>query len=259
MPCITLTTDFGLADWFVGVMKGVIVRLAPKAVVIDLTHGVPAGEVAAGAYALAAGCRWYPRGTVHVAVVDPGVGGPRAALVVRTANFTFVGPDNGVLSLALAGEPVRDIRRIENPAWLLRPVSNTFHGRDVFAPVAARIARGDDPAGVGPKTGEFVRLPWPKPARTGRVIRGAVVYVDRFGSAITNIPGRMLGESVSRWSARVPGRARIPIARFYQAVAAGRAVGVPGSGGFVEIAINGGSAARRLGLRPGVSVTLRRA
>ncbi len=256
MPCITLTTDFGLGDWFVGVMKGVIAGLAPRAKVIDLTHGVPAGDVAAGAYALAAGCRWFSRRTIHVAVVDPGVGGPRGAVVVRTADFTFVGPDNGVLSLALARERVRAIRRIENPRWLCQPVSRTFHGRDVFAPVAARLARGDDPAAVGPAVDDYVRLPWPEPERTGRTIRGAVVYVDRFGNAITNIPAGWLGDRPAEWRVRIRGRTRIPVAEYYEAVAAGRPVAVLGSAGFLEVAVNGGNAARALGLRRGARVSL---
>ncbi len=256
MSCVTLTTDFGAADWFVGTMKGVIAGLAPKARVIDLTHGIPAGDVAAGAYALAAGCGWFPRGTVHLAVVDPGVGGPRPAIVVRTTRFLFVGPDNGVLSLALARERVRGIRRIENRAWWLHPVSRTFHGRDVFAPVAARLARGDDPAQVGPPVDDWVRLPWPEPRQREGTISGAVVYIDRFGNAITNLPDRLLGGRSSGRRVQVAARSGIPLADSYQAVAAGRPVAVVGSHGFLEIAVNGGNAARRLGQRRGTSVRL---
>lgn len=258
MRCITLTTDFGTADWFVGVMKGVITGLAPKARVIDLTHGVPAGDVAAGAYALAAGSRHFPRGTIHVAVVDPGVGGPRQAIAVKTADYLFLGPDNGVLSLALARERVRQIRRIENTAWFRRPVSHTFHGRDIFAPVAARLARGENFGRVGPLIEDWIRLPWPEPEKQGPVVRGAIVYVDAFGNAITNIPAEMLGGTPASWRVHLPGRAMAPVAGSYQAVPAGRPVALVGSGGFLEIAVDGGAAAQKLGLRRGDVVTVRR-
>jgi S-adenosylmethionine hydrolase len=258
MRCITLTTDFGPADWFVGVMKGVIAGLAPEARVIDLTHGVPAGDVAAGAYALAAGCRHFPKGTIHVAVIDPGVGGPRHAVAAKTADYLFLGPDNGVLSLALARERVRQVRRIENTTWFRRPVSPTFHGRDVFAPVAARLARGGNFTRVGPPTDHWVRLPWPEPARQGPVVRGEVVYVDRFGNLITNIPQKMLGRVPASWRVFLPHRAPVPVAESYQAVPPGRPVALVGSSGFLEIAVNGGAAARKLGLRRGAAVALRR-
>jgi len=258
MRHITLTTDFGRADWFVGVMKGVIAGLAPAARVIDLTHGVPAGDAAAGAYALAAGCRHFPKGTIHVAVVDPGVGGPRHALAVKTADYVFLGPDNGVLSLALAGETVRQVRRIENAAWFRRPVSHTFHGRDVFACVAARLARGARFSEVGRRTDRWIRLAWPEPVARGPMIRGTIVYVDGFGNLITNIPQEMLGRAPTRWLLCLPHRAPVPVAESYQAVPTGKPVALVGSGGFLEIAVNGGAATRWLGLGRGDPMTLQR-
>jgi hypothetical protein len=255
---ITLTTDFGAADWFVGVMKGVIAGLAPAARVIDLTHGVPAGDVPAGAYALAAGCCHFPKGTIHVAVVDPGVGGPRDAIAVKTADYVFLGPDNGVLSLALARERILQVRRIENAAWFRQPVSQTFHGRDVFAAVAARLARGESFHQVGRRTDAWARLAWPQPVKQGPVIRGAVVYVDRFGNLITNISEKMLGRVPTRWRACLRHRVAVPVAEFYHAVPPGKPVALVSSGGFLEIAVNGGAASRKLRLRRGDAVTLRR-
>lgn len=137
MNIITLTTDFGLADWFVGSMKGVILGINPQARIVDITHDVPAGDIRAGAFALLASYRCFPRNTVHVAVVDPGVGSERAAIAVRTEEYFFVGPDNGVLSFALAHENVQEVRHLQNEMLFRTPVSNTFHGRDIFAPVAA--------------------------------------------------------------------------------------------------------------------------
>src|SRR5439155_1715804 len=142
MTMLTLTTDFGLSDWFVGTMKGVILSLEPRAQVADITHAIPAGDIRAGAFALAVSYKFFPKKTVHVAVVDPGVGGPRRAIAVQTADYFFVGPDNGVLSLALMGEKIVAVHRLTNGTLFLQPVSQTFHGRDVFAPVATRLGQG---------------------------------------------------------------------------------------------------------------------
>jgi S-adenosylmethionine hydrolase len=252
---ITLTTDFGTRDWFVGAMKGVILGIAPGAAVVDVTHDIPPGDIRAGAFALAAGCRFFPKGTVHVVVVDPGVGGARGAIAVQTVNHFFVAPDNGVLSLAVAREAIRDVRRLENEEFFLHPVSRTFHGRDVFAPVGAHLSRGISIRRLGRAQEEFVRLPWPEPRVYSRRIEGEVVYIDGFGNAITNIRTATLAD---RGGAAFAGRKRLgPLKSFYQSVGAGQAAAVPGSSGFVEIAVNGGSAARRLGLRVGMPITVR--
>ncbi len=159
--CITLTTDFGLSDWFVGAMKGVIHGAAPKVTVIDLTHGIPGGDIRAGAFALAAGLHCFPLGTIHVAVVDPGVGSGRRAIAAQTGDCIFVGPDNGVLSWALARQDACEVRHIANAALFRKPLSQTFHGRDIFAPVAARLATGLPFADVGPIITDYQILPWP--------------------------------------------------------------------------------------------------
>lgn len=257
MQIITLTTDFGTQDWFVGTMKGVILNIAPDARIVDLTHGIAAGDIRAGAFALAAGCRFFPHGTVHVAVVDPGVGSARSAIAVQTANYFFVGPDNGVLSLALAREKIKAIRRLTNEKYFLRPVSRTFHGRDIFAPIAAHLSRGVAVGKLGPARKDLVMLPWPEPQTRGNRVAGEVVFLDRFGNAITNLENSLLRSPAG--GAIYAGRKHCaPVKPFYQSVPPGAAVAVPGSSGFLEIAINGGSAAERLGLRVGDRVSLRR-
>ena len=252
MRSITLTTDFGTRDWFVGAMKGVILGVNPRAQVTDLTHEIPPGDIRAGAFALLAGCRYFPKGTIHLAVVDPGVGSRRRAIAVQTDHGVFIGPDNGVLSWALAREKIRTIRLLEERKYFLEPVSRTFHGRDIFAPVAAHVSRGLPVQRLGRELKEIERLAWPKPAKRGTELQGEVMYLDRFGNAITNLEAELLsgGGTVT---CKIPGRrrARCELAEFYAAVPANQPVAVIGSSGHLEIAVNGGSAARRFGLKKG--------
>ncbi len=254
---ITLTTDFGLGDWFVGTMKGVILRISPGCQIVDITHEIPAGDVRTGAFALAAACRYFPRGTVHVAVVDPGVGSKRPVIGVQTGDYQFVGPDNGVLSLALTGQKIKAIRRVENESLFVQPVSQTFHGRDVLAPVAAHLSEGASFRSVGPVVKECVRLEWPEPEVDRSILRGQVIYLDRFGNAITNITGEHLAMLTgSVWSVRLLRGRRFPVVPFYQAVPAGQPAGILGSSGFLEIAVNRGSAAEVLRLKLGDAVMI---
>lgn len=257
MGIITLTTDFGTRDWFVGTLKGVILSVAPNATIVDLMHEIPPGDIRAGAFALAAGFRFFPKGTVHVAVVDPGVGSTRSAIAVRTSRYLFVGPDNGVLSFALAGEKIKSIHRLANEEFFLRPVSRTFHGRDVFAPVAAHLSRGVSIGRLGPQQKEFTQLAWPKPRLERGVANGEILYVDRFGNAITNLDANSLRLSATL-EVFAKRRRLCRLEEFYAAVPAGRAVAVVGSSGFLEIAVNGGSAAEKFGLNVGDRITLRR-
>ncbi len=258
-PLLTLTTDFGLQDPFVGVMKGVILARCPGVCIVDLTHALPPGDVRAGAFTLLTASRFFPRGTIHVAVVDPGVGSDRPALAARTPEALFLGPDNGLLSWVLARTPPVEVRRLENARLWLQPLSATFHGRDLFAPVAAHLAAGGRFGAVGPLVSDWVRLPWPSPQQTARGWRGEVVYVDHFGNAITNLPASAEVDATAAAWVHLPGQRRVPLGGFYQAVPAGRPVAVPGSSGFLEIAINGGHAARTLKLRVGSPVWLRTA
>lgn len=256
MQIITLTTDFGTQDWFVGTMKGVILGIAPRAAIVDITHEIPAGDIRAGAFALAAGCRFFPKGTVHVAVVDPGVGGARKAIAVQTAKYAFVGPDNGVLSWALAKEKIKSVHRLENENYVLHPVSHTFHGRDIFAPVAAHLSRGVPIRNLGPAQKDFVRLSWPNPRVERDRIEGEVVFIDRFGNAITNIGNAALTMR-KRLGVFLRRKRLCAVNDFYQSVPTGQVVAVLGSSGLLEIAVNGGSAAKRFGLKSGSQVIVR--
>ncbi|HEX9784864.1 MAG TPA: SAM-dependent chlorinase/fluorinase [Opitutaceae bacterium] len=255
MALITLTTDFGLEDWFVGTMKGVIASIAPDAQVVDITHGIEPGDIMGGAFVLGASTRFFPEGTIHMAVVDPGVGSARGAVVARVRGHTFVAPDNGLLSLVVpedGGAEVR-IHRVQNDQFFLHPVSRTFHGRDVFAPVAAHLSCGVALGEVGPPVDAIVRYPFPCPRETEAGLEGEVVYVDRFGNAITSI-------AESRRSCTqvmLDNGATIAVAACYADAGLGRPVAVFGSSGFLEIAINGGNAARVLDLHRGVRVVAR--
>jgi len=249
---ISLTTDFGLEDWFVGTMKGVLLGIHPEARLIDITHAIPPGDIRAAAFALAATYRFFPKGTVHLAVVDPGVGSQRRAVAVQTENYFFVGPDNGLLSWALRTSRIRAIHALENEKRFLRPVSQTFHGRDIFAPVAAFLSCGISIEELGPRLKDIERIEWPKPRRRRHGVEGEVVYLDHFGNAITNIEEKHLEQQSNRplWVS-LDGKRLCGLSRYYQSAAKGMPVALIGSSGFLELAVNTGSAVREFGLKVG--------
>jgi len=249
---ITLTTDFGARDWFVGAMKGVLLGIQPKATIVDLAHDIPGGNIRSAAFSLLAGCSFFPKGTVHLAVVDPGVGGPRQAIAVETTRHFFVGPDNGVLSFALEREIIKSIVQLQNDDFFLKAISRTFHGRDIFAPVAAHLSKGVPIEKLGTALDKYEKLDWPRAQVRQDQVKGEVVYVDRFGNLITNISEEHLRHFDDKPCEVFSGSKRLcPIAPFYGAVAVGRPLAVTGSTGFLEIAINGGSAAERFQLGVG--------
>ena len=250
---ITLTTDFGTRDWFVGTMKGVILKLAPRATLVDITHEIAPGDIPSAAFALAQAAPFFPSGTVHLAVVDPGVGSNRQPVAIQARHHQFVGPDNGVLALAATQEKVQAVHRLTNTQLFLAQVSQTFHGRDLFAPAAAHLSQGLPIARLGPRARTFQKLPWPEAGRT-LPMTGQVIYIDRFGNAITNLGNEALTQKPKRL--RASGKRTLPIGSHYQSVKPGRPVGVPGSTGYLEIAVNGGDAAQLLGLRVGSKVIL---
>jgi S-adenosyl-L-methionine hydrolase (adenosine-forming) len=252
MAIVALTTDFGTTDPWVGIMKGVIAARAPGATVIDVTHGIPPQDVLAGALVLRHAVPYFPLGTVHLAVVDPGVGGPRRALCVETARALFVGPDNGLLSLAAPASEVRTIVELRDERFHLTPRSATFHGRDVFAPVAAALARGTSPAELGPEVPAMERLTLPQATRADGALRGQVVYVDHFGNLVTNLSEVDLSTFPSqRLSISIRDVRLTDVARSYADVAPGEPVAVVNSWGLLEIAVRDGSARATLGGRVG--------
>ena len=251
MALITLTTDFGTRDWFVGTLKGVIAGVAPGSAVVDITHDVSPGDVRGGAFALAAAAPYFPAGTIHVAVVDPGVGSARRAIALRTGRAIFIGPDNGLLSWAVRDQVVEEVRQLTNRAWHLKPVSRTFHARDVFAPVAAEMADGAAFSDAGELVDAFERLAWPDPKPGQRGLAGEVLYVDRFGNAMTNLPSDAVpGDQVTLCA----GEVAAPVVSCYSAVDRGEPLAIAGSCGLMELAINGGDFAGRHGVKPGSKV-----
>ncbi|RMD83895.1 MAG: hypothetical protein D6815_05445 [Candidatus Dadabacteria bacterium] len=251
-PCVTLLTDFGTADGYVGALKGVLASLCPGVIIHDITHDVPPGDVLHGAFALATAAPLFPPGTIHLAVVDPGVGTSRRAVAVVTEAGTFVGPDNGLLSLA--ARPPRRVFVLDRSDVFLESVSSTFHGRDVFAPVAARLAAGWPPDRIGTPAADLMELELPKVARCGGGVEGAVIHCDRFGNLITNLREADLPEAAGEVSVEIAGHRIAGISRTYGDRAPGELLALFGSLGFLEIAVSKGAAAARLGVSRGAAV-----
>jgi S-adenosyl-L-methionine hydrolase (adenosine-forming) len=260
-PIITLLTDFGTADYFVASMKGVILGICPDATLVDITHDIRPHDVVEAAFTLGAASACFPAGTVHLVVVDPGVGSERRPLAI-SGEQRFVGPDNGIFSFHLDRDPAARAHRIANSRLMRQPVSPTFHGRDVFAAVAAALANGLPLDQVGPEIADAVRLPFPRPLRRGdRRIEGVVVHVDRFGNCVTNI-GRDPGveETLAGDFTLEIGVGRARSLRRYYAEPVGDREGVFaiwGSAGLLEVSAERASAAALLGVAVGGRVVLR--
>ncbi|MCE5242812.1 MAG: SAM-dependent chlorinase/fluorinase [Desulfobacteraceae bacterium] len=256
---ITLLTDFGTADGYAAAMKGVILGICPEARLVDVTHLVPPQDVRAGGFILAGVHSFYPEGTVHVAVVDPGVGTERRAVAVRTSRSFLVGPDNGLFSWILKQEGFLEARLLENRDLWRREVSRTFHGRDIFAPVAAHLACGIPFESVGPLCSPLV-ADWASVTRTETEMRGEIIHVDRFGNAVSNITR----EDMSAFAPDGPCIFRIGphtiqgISDTYGHVPPGQPLALIGSTGHVEIAVNLGNASAVLAIRTGEPLTVTR-
>jgi hypothetical protein len=245
--CLALLTDFGASDWFAASMKGVILSLNPAATIVDIAHDIPPGDIQSAAFCLVSCYSCFPEQTIFAVVVDPGVGSKRAAIAIRAGGYFFVGPDNGVLSAAADNFDSIEVRSIENPACFRSGVSTTFHGRDVFAPAAARLSLGFAYDDLGPKRPEMVRLAMPvAETRDGKII-GTILYIDRFGNLITNISPSLITSSASLQI----GDNAIPVCSCYADVVEGKLLAIVGSCGFIEISVNLGNAAKKLGLRVG--------
>jgi hypothetical protein len=260
-PIITFTSDFGLDDWFVGVVHGVLHETCPAARIVDLTHGIPPGDIARAAFMIEAASPDFPPGTVHLVVVDPGVGTTRRALAVDARGQRFVGPDNGVLEWALEADDAQ-CHALTATRFFRPEVSRTFHGRDVFAPVAAHLANREVLTAFGPAVTDPVRLPSHEPRIVDGELHGRVVLVDHFGNALTDITAEALartfpGVAESELAIRSAGRTLRGVSRSYGDAPLGTFVAIIGSSGRLELAEVGGHAASRWGLGAGDDVAVR--
>lgn len=258
-PLITLLTDFGTRDAYAGILRGVILQICPAARIVDLTHSVPPQDVRSGALLLHSAVDYFPPGSIHVAVVDPGVGSERAAVLVQTPGATFVGPDNGLLEYAAARRGIERIIGLTRAEYHLPTVSRTFHGRDVFAPVAAHLANGVAPDSFGAARAALVPLGLPAPRADGTSIAGEVVYVDGYGNLVTNIATADLKSfSTSDLSVSIGACASVPLVSTYADVEPDAVLALIGSWGHLEIAVRGGNAAARLAAQVGCPVRVTR-
>ena len=257
---ITLLTDFGTSDYFVPAVKGVILTINPKVQIIDITHEIPPQDIETAGFILAACYGNFPKGTVNIAVVDPGVGSARRALIVDAGGYLFVGPDNGIFSYIFTREADVKVYRIANQEFLREPVSATFHGRDVFAPVAAWLSKGISPESIGELLDDYVRLDVPEPVRSSDrgLIEGRIIHIDSFGNCVTNLTERELpvekadcarlffcGRQIDRFGSH-----------FEQAQKSDEMFAYPGSAGYWEIALWCASAAEYTGAVKGTEILL---
>jgi len=253
---VTLTTDFGLDDAFVGIMKGVLLGRAPDARIVDLTHAIPPGDVKRAAWTLHTAWAHFPPGTVHMVVVDPGVGSSRRILAARAEGAVFLAPDSGIIPASLdpfgEGSLEVEYRTVDAPGLGLTGVSRTFHGRDVFAPVAAALASGLDFATLGPPARDPAIIVFPRPLKREGDVHGEILHVDRFGNLITNVREEDLPPG--DWRVVIEGVEVSGPAGAYSEAPAGGLLGIVGSAGFLEIAVRDGSA--KSALASGVGTTM---
>ena len=257
-PIITLTTDFGTSDHLVGAMKGVILNINPAARIVDITHGVAPYDILDGTLSIANSYRYFPSRTIHLVIVDPGVGTERRPILVSGEKQFFVAPDNGVLSTIYERESCT-VRHITAEHYFLNPVSPTFHGRDIFSPTAAWLSKAFQTEAFGEVITDFVRFTMPKAKASGQTIKGVILRVDAFGNLMTNltaeeIPVGALGGGAIKLA--VNGKQVLKFAQTFASGNPGEPIAVVGSAGYVEIAVNRGSAARTLGVNRGAEVTL---
>ncbi len=257
-PIITLLTDFGLRDAYVAAMKGVILGINPKAVLVDITHEIPPREITAGAFVLSETAPYFPPATIHLAVVDPGVGTGRRGLAAKARHQFFVGPDNGLFHFIFQDASDLTVVSLENTAYFRPEISTTFHGRDIFAPVAAYISLGVPLTDLGPPVMDPVLLPIPEAVFTDVEAQGEVIYADRFGNLVSNIPWAALLDWLNGRNIRlhIGSHTLTRLSRTYADAPPGELLALMGSHGRLEIAVNQGSAARRLGLMIGAPLTI---
>ncbi len=256
---ITLTTDFGLLDPYVSEMKAVILSISPEARIVDITHNISKFNIRMGAFILSSALNYFPKGTIHVAVVDPGVGSQRRPLLIETKKGFLIGPDNGLLILAAQKQGIKNVYELTNTNLMLNKVSNTFHGRDIFAPAAAYLLKGVTPMTFGPKTNELTKPIFAKVIKTKNTLIGQIIYIDDFGNIITNIPldksfqdliGQKLNIKLST------SNLIIKFCKTYSEVKIGELLITIGSHGFLEISANQNNAGKILNIKPGTEIVV---
>ncbi len=258
---VTFTTDFGLHDAFVGIMHGVVLNIHPETQIVSISHAVESFNVLDGAWTIAQAYRFFPARSVHVVVVDPGVGGSRRPILVETDDYIFVAPDNGVLSLVEAREARFTVRHITAERYFLQPVSQTFHGRDIFSPVAGWLSKGVAPSEFGPEISDYVRLPIPTVDHVAaNSWRGEVLKVDKFGNLITNFSesdvASLFAESTPKFELLIAGTTITRLAHSYADGTDDEVFAIVGSSGYIEIATKQASAAHKLQAGVGTPVGL---
>lgn len=261
-PLITLLSDFGLKDPYVAEMKAVIVTICPNARIIDISHMIEEFNVRMGAFVLASAAPYFPERTIHVTVVDPGVGTKRRALLVQTNRAFYIGPDNGVLMLAAKKSQIRHVFTLSNPEFMLPAVSATFHGRDVFAPAAGYLASGESPEKFGPEIEDYIVPSFAQPGLRAKHLVGEIMHIDNFGNVITNVSTDDLVKGSIKMGERLVIRHKNKSYYANLSIAYGYAeprslLALIGSHGFLEIAVNQGNASRKLRMKTGDALTLR--
>lgn len=262
-PIITLTSDFGLKDPYVAEMKAVLLSICPNATIVDISHKIDKFNVRMGAFVLAQAAPYFPAGTVHVAVVDPGVGTERRPIIVKTKRSFYVGPDNGLLMLAAEKEGINSIHEISNPEYMLKHISKTFHGRDIFSPAAAYLAKGVSLSKFGPEIFNPVTPSFVKPLVRDEKIHGEILHIDGFGNIITNITTKELrAVNVENGDSLVlqlgDKHAKLRLCAAYGDVPPKTPLAIVGGTGFLEVSVNQGNASKTFDAKAGGNVTIQK-
>jgi len=255
---ITLLTDFGDADFYVGSMKGVILNINPNIQMVDISHAVYPQNIEQAAFVLKQVYHYFPEGTIHVVVVDPGVGSERRIIAVSTGDYIFLAPDNGVLKYIYEDYSEYKVIEVTNKRYFLDDVSTTFHGRDIFAPAAAHLSLGHNITDFGKQISNYIRPEIIKPVREGNKITGQVIYIDSFGNCITNISSELM-ESKNGIQIRIKNLVLSEIKSNYSEVSKGEVLALLGSSGMMEISVNQGNAQKQYGFRVGDRVEIEEA
>ena len=255
-PTITLLTDFGLKDHYVASMKGVILGINPQCTLIDITHQVSPQDIQEGAFLLANSYSSFPKGTIHLSVVDPGVGGIRKPILLVSQNYFFVGPDNGLFTLVAQREKVKKVIVLTQQKYFLPKLSTTFHGRDIFAPVAAHLSLGTQPCAFGYQTRSWVKIKFEKPAIEEGKLLGEVLYIDSFGNLVSNIDEKMFFRFTKNYPYVIwVGKKKIHrLGKGYWEGKPGEPMALIGSGGYLEISTNKGNAQKTFKVKRGDSI-----